>query len=71
MGPSSFLVRNTEWKSWFQKYVHSKQDGGAHGYFNLSTPHESDAAGIALYLGSVILPEMISDRINSSNDNLN
>jgi hypothetical protein len=70
-GPSSFLVRNVEWKSWFHKQVHAKKDGGARAYFGTPTDHEADAAGIALYLGTVILPGMISAKSRVQKDNLN
>lgn len=69
-GPSTFLVRNTEWKGWFHGNVHAKADGGAHSFFGLPTPHESDAAGIAFYLGSVLLPRVISGKSKGSKDSL-
>ena len=51
MGHSSYLIRNTEWKSWFKRNVHKE---GSEEYFGLPTPHEADAAGIALYTASVL-----------------
>jgi hypothetical protein len=47
------LVRNTDWKSWFNRHVCAD---GTHAFFNTPTEHEADASGIALYLGCVILP---------------
>ncbi len=58
LGPGVFLVRNTEWKMWFHNNVRSKETGGSHSFFRTPTPHEADAAGIALYLGSVLLPRL-------------
>lgn len=52
-GPGVFLVRNTDWKSWFHRTV---KEEGTQSFFRTPTPHEADAAGIALYLGSVLLP---------------
>lgn len=48
-GPGCILVRNTDWKSWFHKNIHEK---GTLDYFGFPTPHECDAAGIALYTAS-------------------
>lgn len=45
-GPGSSNIRNTDWKSWFKREVHS---GGAEEFFSFPTPHECDAAGIGLY----------------------
>ena len=56
-GLNSFLIRNTEWKSWFKRTV-SKD--GAEAFYGMSTPHECDASGIALYTGSVLLPKAIT-----------
>lgn len=53
VGPDGFLVRNVDWKSWMKRNVHPD---GAEAVFKTPTPHEADAAGIALYLGSVLLP---------------
>lgn len=57
--PNGFLVRNVDWKSWMKKKIHPD---GAPGVFRTPTPHEADAAGIALYLGSVILPRLAAQR---------
>lgn len=51
--PNGFLVRNVDWKSWMKRYGHPD---GAPALFKTPTPHEADAAGIAMYLGSVLLP---------------
>ena len=64
-GPGAFLVRNTEWKNWFHSTVKEKEDGGTHSFFHTPTPHEADAAGIALYLGSVLLPRVQRFRADS------
>lgn len=53
VGPNAHLIRNTEWKSWFKRNVDA--DGSAH-FFGTPTDHEADAAGIALYTASVLLP---------------
>lgn len=47
LGPEARLVRNVDWKSWFKRSVNAD---GAHDHFKLHTPHESDAAGIAMYV---------------------
>lgn len=52
-GPNGYLVRNVDWKVWFKKHVHPE---GAPAYFRMPTEHEADAAGLAYYLASVILP---------------
>lgn len=52
-GPDGFLVRNVDWKSWMKRHIHPD---GAPAVFKTPTPHEADAAGIALYLGAVLLP---------------
>jgi hypothetical protein len=57
--PDGFLVRNVDWKSWMKKKIHPE---GAPAVFKTPTPHEADAAGIALYLGSVILPRLAAQR---------
>jgi hypothetical protein len=44
------LVRNTDWKSWFKRSF-SKE---SQEYFQTPTPHEGDAAGLALYGASVL-----------------
>jgi hypothetical protein len=49
------MVRNTDWKSWFKRSV---SPNGTQAFFCTPTEHEADAAGIALYLGSIILPRM-------------
>jgi hypothetical protein len=64
-GPGAFLVRNTDWKSWFHDNVKAKEDGGTHSFFHTPTPHEADAAGMALYLGSVLLPRVERFRADS------
>ena len=51
---NTFLVRNTDWKSWFKRSVNKN---GSLAHFRTPTEHEADAAGIALYLGSVVLPK--------------
>jgi len=51
MSPAGFLVRNTDWKTWFKRNVDS--EGSLH-YFRTPTEHEADAAGIALYTASVL-----------------
>lgn len=61
-GPGAFLVRNTEWKTYFHNNVLSKENGGTQGFFHTPTPHEADACGIALYLGSVLLPRCVEVR---------
>jgi hypothetical protein len=53
--PGGFLVRNVDWKSWMKRHIH---EDGAPAVFRTPTPHEADAAGIALYLGSVLLPRL-------------
>lgn len=55
-GTSSHFVRNVDWKTWFKKKVHAE---GAPAFFCLPTDHEGDAAGIGMYLGSVIMPRLI------------
>jgi hypothetical protein len=57
-GPGAFLVRNTDWKTWFHNNVRSKEAGGTQSFFHTPTQHEADACGIALYLGSVLLPRV-------------
>lgn len=46
----SHLIRNVDWKVWFKKNVNSE---GAYEHFGTPTPHEADAAGIALYTACV------------------
>lgn len=53
--PGMSFVRNVDWKSWFKRTIHKD---GAPAVFKTPTEHEADAAGIALYLGSVLLPRM-------------
>ena len=53
VGPSTFLIRNVEWKSYFKRHVWAD---GPEAYFGTPTPHEADAAGIALYTASVLFP---------------
>ena len=52
-GPGVWLVRNVDWKAWFKRAVHPE---GAPAFFSMPTEHECDAAGIAYYLASVVLP---------------
>lgn len=61
-GPAARLVRNTDWKAWFKRYVHPE---GAPAYFATPTPHEADAAGLALYLGSVLLPRALQKQVGA------
>lgn len=51
--PLMHMVRNTDWKTWFHRYVCAD---GTLSFFGTPTQHEADAAGIAMYLGGVILP---------------
>jgi len=69
-GPNTFYFRNTEWKNWLHRNVCPKDQGGALSFFGTPTPHEADAAGIALYLGSVVLPELFSVKEAYSKDSL-
>lgn len=57
--PNGFLVRNVDWKSWMKRMVHPE---GAPAVFKTPTPHEADAAGIAFYLGSVLLPRLLREK---------
>lgn len=52
--PRTYLVRNTDWKRYFTKYVCSE---GTLPYFGTPTPHEADAAGIAMYLAGMLINE--------------
>jgi hypothetical protein len=53
VSPGTWLVRNVDWKTWFKRNVHPE---GAPAFFSMPTEHEADAAGIAFYLASVVLP---------------
>ena len=64
-GPGAFLVRNTEWKTYFHSNVLSKEEGGTHRFFGTPTSHEADACGIALYLGAVLLPRCVEVRLKT------
>lgn len=55
VAPDGYLVRNVDWKSWMKRHIHPD---GAPAVFKTPTPHEADAAGIALYLGAVLLPRV-------------
>lgn len=53
-GAGAFAVRNTDWKRWFFANVAESTQA----FFRTPTEHEADAAGIAMYLGCVLLPRV-------------
>ena len=54
LGPGVYAVRNTDWKGWAKRNLGVTELLSE--YFHTPSEHEADAAGIALYTASVVLP---------------